>query len=94
MVSPSQGSIEPASGWCLLISGTAVMARAIGRAAFDPRSAALKLSEAILGAGFVLLSVELVVPALSDEMRLPLVVGSIAATATSVAVRRLAGRIA
>jgi hypothetical protein len=68
------------------------MTRAIGRTACDPRTAALKVSDAILGAGFVLLSLELVTPRLPDEVRLPLVVGSIAATGTSFAVRRLARR--
>ena len=92
IVSPNRSAVEPALGWCLLISGAGVMTRAIGRAVFDRRSAALKLSDAILAAGFVLLSVELVAPALPDEVRLPLVVGSIAAIFTSFAIRRMARR--
>ena len=92
IVSSHRSPVEPALGLCLLISGAGVMTRAIVRAAFDRRSAALKLSDAILAAGFVLLSVELVTPALPDEVRLPLVVGSIAAIFTSFAIRRLARR--
>jgi hypothetical protein len=84
--------IETGLGWCVLIGAAAVMARALTSQASERRSHARKLSEAILGGGLLLLSLELVIPTLPDEVRLPLVVGSIAATATSVAVRRLARR--
>ena len=92
IVSPNQNPIEPALGWGTLIAGAVVVVRAMTRQVREQRTGALKLSEAILGGGLVLLGLELVVPALSDEVRLPLVVGSIAAMATSLAVRRSARR--
>ena len=94
IVPPNQSPIEPTLGWCALISGAAVMTRGITRTACDPRSVTAKVSESILGAGLVLLSVELVASGLPDEVRLPLVVGSIGATVASVAVRRQARRYA
>lgn len=94
IVSPTQNPTEPAVGWSVLIGGAAVAVRAVTRQVREQRSTALKLSEAILGGGLVLLGLELVVPEFPDAVRLPLVVGSVAAMATSLAVRRLARRVA
>lgn len=91
-MSPNQNPIEPALGWGVLIAGAAVAVRAMTRQAREQRTSALKLSEAVLGGGLVLLGLELVVPALPDEVRFPLVVGSLAASVTSLAVRRLGRR--
>jgi hypothetical protein len=92
IVSPNQNPIEPAFGWGVLVAGAAVAVRATMRQAGERRTSTLKLSEAILGGGLVLLGLELIVPALPDAVRLPLVVGSLAASVTSLAVRRLARR--
>jgi Na+/phosphate symporter len=94
IVSPSQNPIEPALGWGALIAGATAIVQATVRAAIERNSRPRKLSDAILGGGLILLGVEMVASTLPDEVRLPLVVGSIAAMATSLAVRRLAQRVA
>jgi hypothetical protein len=94
VISPNQNPIDPALGWGTLIAGAVVLVRAMTRHSREKRTSTLKLSEAILGGGLVLLGLELVVPELPDAVRLPLVVGSVAAMATGLAVRRLARRVA
>ncbi|MGH7523971.1 MAG: hypothetical protein ACREK8_06670 [Gemmatimonadales bacterium] len=90
IVSPRNDPALNASGWLVLVSGVLFAARALSRPALSARVHARNVADALLGGGLMLLGVDLGVGGLAEVIRLPLVVGSLACTASSLVVRRTA----